>query len=164
MGLKFGMYAGGWKAQCCHKATLGGNDTSWKHWDTDVAMFMAWKIDYLKSDPCCGMGKKQIPHASEIYNEYNHQWDDAFRRAGYLDSVFIQGSGPGRGTNISTFPILLNSWRTTDDVQPNFDSVLRNIHDNDQYAHLAGPGSWVSSSANVSAPCNTKYNTRCELN
>jgi alpha-galactosidase len=140
MGLKFGMYAGGWHAQCCHR---NGNNTSWQHWDTDVALFKKWKIDYLKSDPCVSKSQNTTPLTrADVFNEYNQRWDTAFQRAGYLDSVFFQGSGPTRATNRSTFPILMNSWRTTGDVKPTFESVMENIHANDQYAALAGPGHW----------------------
>ena len=38
-GLILGMYAGGWKAQCCNRGKRGGNDTSWNHWDIDAAQF-----------------------------------------------------------------------------------------------------------------------------
>ena len=142
MGLKFGAYAGGWGAQCCHRGGTSNNDTSWQHWDTDVALFKSWNIDYLKSDPCCGHDPKTTAPLTpaQVFNEYNQQWDAAFRRAGYLDNVFIQGSGPGRATGDNTsWPRLLNSWRTTADVKPSFESVMHNIHDNDQYADLAGP-------------------------
>ena len=66
--MRFGMYAGGWQAQCCHRGGLGNNDTSWQHWDTDAAQFKRWQIDYLKSDPCCGHMKS--PPAEEVFNEY----------------------------------------------------------------------------------------------
>ena len=111
--------------------------------EKEEAQFKRWQIDYLKSDPCYGHMKS--PPAEEVFNEYNRQWDAAFRRIDYLDSVFFQGSGPGRATNSSTFPLLMNSWRTTGDVKPTFESVVKNIHENDQYAGLAGPGHWVSS-------------------
>lgn len=137
-GFKFGMYAGGLHAQCCHRGMAGRNDTSWQHWDTDAAQFMRWGIDYLKSDPCCG--RSVSPPAGEIFDEYNVRWGAAFRRLGYLDSVFFQGSGPGRATNSSSFPVLMNSWRTTADVKATFESVMANIHANDKYAPLAGPG------------------------
>eukprot|EP00660_Eupelagonema_oceanica_P001826 gene1826-17844_t len=136
MGLKFGMYAGGVHAQCCHRG--GGNDTSLGHWDTDVQQFAEWGIDYLKSDPCCG----SIANRTSIFDEYNTQWAAAFRRIGYLDRVFYQGSGPGRASNNTNLPSLLNSWRTTADVKPTFDSVMHNIQDNDKYAALAGPHHW----------------------
>jgi alpha-galactosidase len=153
LGLKFGMYAGGWHAQCCHRGKPGSSDTSWQHWDTDAAHFAELGIDYLKSDPCCGTkaSNETAPLTpAEIFNEYNVRWKEAFSKIGYLDKVFLQGSGPGRALNVSgcaacgdaSWPRLLNSWRTTGDVKPTFASVMSNIHENDRYALRAGPGSW----------------------
>ena len=47
-----GMYAGGLHSQCCNRDLPGANDSSYGHWEQDAAMFVAWKINYLKSDPC----------------------------------------------------------------------------------------------------------------
>ena len=84
-GMLFGMYAGGWHAQCCHRGMPGGNDTSWQHWDVDAATFRRWGIDYLKSDPCCGRDANTTAPLTpaDVFNEYNAQWDAAFRRVGY---------------------------------------------------------------------------------
>ena len=124
------------------------------HWDTDAAHFAELQIDYLKSDPCTGTGpmtNKTAPYTpAEIFNKYNTEWGAAFRKIGYLDKVFLQGSGPGRALNISgcascgdaSWPELLNSWRTTGDVAPTFGSMMSNIQKNDQYAIRAGPGHW----------------------
>eukprot|EP00912_Choanoflagellata_sp_UC4_P000165 UC4_evm1s107 len=142
--MRFGMYAGGWHAQCCHRGLREGNDTSWKHWETDAATFKRWKIDYLKSDPCCGhdMNSTAPLTPADVFNEYNEQWDIAFRNVDYITNVFIQGSGPTRATNSSSWIARLNSWRTGADVKPTFKSVLDNIHQNNNYADLAAPGSW----------------------
>ena len=80
-GMLFGMYAGGWHAQCCNKGKRGGNDTSWRHWDVDAATFARWCMDYLKSDPCCGHNANATAPLTpaDVFNRYNAQWDAAFR-------------------------------------------------------------------------------------
>ena len=159
LNLRFGMYAGGTSnssskygqaAQCCHRGIEGANDTSWGHWDTDAAFFKDLNIDYLKSDPCVGHPPYNVTKpltAQKIFSDYNLAWVAAFKKLDYEQHVFLQGSGPTRacGENASScaaIPSQLNSWRTTADVQPTFDSVLKNIQDNDAYASLAGPHHW----------------------
>lgn len=85
---------------------------------------------------------------AEIFNHYNLEWGEAFRKINYLHKVFLQGSGPTRAVNETgcttcgdaSWPKLLNSWRSTADVQPTFESVMSNIQHNNQYAIRAGPG------------------------
>ena len=164
--IRFGMYAGGPSnsssrygnaAQCCHRGLEGANDTSWGHWDTDAALFKELEISYLKSDPCVGHPPENATApltAQDIFIQYNLAWVAAFKKLGYEESVFLQGSGPTRacGSNASScaaIPSELNSWRTTADVKPTFESVLSNIAHNDAYASLAGPHHW--NDADVSA-------------
>ena len=94
---------------------------------------------------------KTAPYTpEEIFNHYNVEWGAAFRKINYLNKVFLQGSGPTRAVNESgcatcgdaSWPKLLNSWRSGADVRPTFESVMSNIHNNDQYAIRAGSGHW----------------------
>ena len=105
------MYAGGLHTQCCNRAMRGANDTSYGHQDQDAAMFAAWKIDYLKSDPS-GVQAKNI-------GKYNQKWIDAFTKIGYLDKLHFQGDSecgykPRRPPSCENHTAAqANSWRTT---------------------------------------------------
>jgi alpha-galactosidase len=149
LGYKFGSYAGGGPvtdpshhSQCCSRAIVGANDTSYGHWTEDVA-FLVGELgaEYLKSDPCGG------PQQAEYTLAHNRGWVQALKAAGLLDKVHFQGDEQcgalGRPPNAScagATAAAANSWRTTGDIDNSWAKVLRNIEENDAYGPYAGPG------------------------
>ena len=107
------MYAGGLHSQCCNRDLPGANDSSYGHWEQDAAMFVAWKIDYLKSDPC-GVHAK-----GDAIGRFNQRWVDAFTELGYIDKLHFQGDlvcgyRPGASAGcLNRTAAMANSWRYT---------------------------------------------------
>ena len=108
-----GMYAGGLHSQCCNRDLPGANDSSYGHWEQDAAMFVAWKVDYLKSDPC-GVHAK-----GDAIGRFNQRWVDAFTQLGYIDKLHFQGDlvcgyRPGASAGcLNRTAAMANSWRYT---------------------------------------------------
>ena len=139
LGMRFGMYAGGLHSQCCNRALRGSNDSSYGHWEQDAAQFAAWKIDYMKSDPC-GVHAK-----GGAIGRFNQKWVDAFTKLGYIDKLHFQGDlvcGYKAGASskcLNHTAAQSNSWRTTGDIRNNFSYVMKNIQQNNGYARFGGP-------------------------
>jgi alpha-galactosidase len=151
-GFKVGVYAGGGPktdathhSQCCSRAIEGANDTSYDHWEQDVAFLIGeLGAEYLKSDPCGG------PNQEEYVLAHNKGWVDALNKSGHLGAVHFQGDiecqqsdglGPSDRCGEAT-AAAANSWRTTADIRNTWESVLSNIEQNDGAAPFAGPGHW----------------------
>ena len=161
------MYAGGLHSQCCNRDLPGANDSSYGHWEQDAAMFISWKIDYLKSDPC-GVHAK-----GDAIGRFNQRWVDAFTQLGYIDKLHFQGDlvcgyHPGASAGcLNRTAAQSNSWRyvhpelrirnfrarlqlpdrslfsrTTGDIRNNFSYIMKNIVQSNAYASFGGPHHW----------------------
>ncbi len=125
-GLKLGIY------ESAGTATCAGYPGSLDHEGTDAADFAAWGVDYLKYDNCNNQGR-------DYHQRYNAM-RDALAATGRpivyslcewgLENVWNWGSGTG------------NLWRTTDDIQANYASMLGIFHSNAGLARYAGKGAW----------------------
>ena len=135
-------YAGGLHSQCCNRDLRGAYDSSYGHWEQDAAQFVAWKIDYLKSDPC-GVHAK---HGA--IGKFNQRWVDAFTALGYIDKLHFQGDlvcgyKPDASSScLSRTANQSNSWRTTGDIRNDFGVMMKNIQQNDAYTQFGGPHHW----------------------
>lgn len=94
----------------------------------DAAQFAAWNVDYAKYDDC---GEYGLGNA---------------RFVNFADAV----NATGRQIFISTEPYLIvpnpqhatfaNSWRTTNDINANFRTILDRADTNDKWADIAKYG------------------------
>eukprot|EP00729_Bicosta_minor_P005235 gene5235-13696_t len=121
-GLKFGIYSAASSVVCSGRAGSLYNEFR------DAAQFAAWNVDYAKYDDC---GEYGLGNA---------------RFVNFADAV----NATGRPMFISTEPYLIvpnpehatfaNSWRTTNDINANFRTILDRADTNDKWADIAKYG------------------------
>ncbi|GAA1949822.1 glycoside hydrolase family 27 protein [Kitasatospora viridis] len=126
LGLKLGIY------EDAGTATCAGYPGSLGHETQDAASFAAWGVDYLKYDNCSNQGIS----ATTRYTAMR----DALRATGRpilfslcnwgQESVWTWGAPVG------------NSWRTTNDINASYGSMLGIFHANVGLGAFAGPGHW----------------------
>jgi alpha-galactosidase len=125
-GLRLGIY------ESAGTATCQGYPGSLGHEQTDANSFAAWGVDYLKYDNC---NHQNVPD-QQRYTAMRDALANTGRPILYslcnwgLASVWTWGAGVG------------NSWRTTDDINVNFSTMLSIYKANVQLAQYAGPGAW----------------------
>ncbi len=141
-GLKLGIYSSPGPKTCAgYAASLG-------HEQQDAALYAQWGIDYLKYDLC---SFRQAVMAAQAPNDGAEQMrlmeaaytkmDQALKATGRpivyslcqygWDAVWEWG--PQVGANL---------WRTTGDIQPNWDRVYAILEQQAGLAKYAGPGYW----------------------
>jgi alpha-galactosidase len=127
-GLKFGIYTSAGTATCADIGFPGGLD----HEDADARLFASWGVDYLKYDNCNNQGRDAI----ERYTRMR----DALARTGRPIVLAICEWGSTQPWRWAA-PVG-NLWRTTGDIEDNWNSVLGIIRQNHVLAPYARPGSW----------------------
>ncbi len=126
LGLKLGIY------ESAGTFTCAGYPGSLNHETTDANDFAAWGVDYLKYDNCNNQGVDWQVR----YNAMKNALAATGRAIVYSlcewgeDNVWTWGAGTG------------NLWRTTDDINASYGSMLSNFHQNVVLASFAGPGGW----------------------
>jgi alpha-galactosidase len=141
-GLKIGIYSGPGPKTCA------GFEGSLGHEAQDAQLYASWGIDYLKYDLCSfgrAVMQAQAPNDKAeqmrlMYSAYK-KMGDALKATGRpivysfcqygMDSVWEWG--PSAGGNL---------WRTTGDVQANWQSIYNIINQQQGLAKYAGPGHW----------------------
>ncbi|KAF7820279.1 alpha-galactosidase-like [Senna tora] len=126
-GLKFGIYSDA-GSQTCSKSMPG----SLGHEDQDAKTFASWGIDFLKYDNCENNDispKERYPKMSE-----------ALANSGR--TIFFSMCEWGSEDPALWAKSVGNSWRTTGDIQDNWDSMTSLADQNDKWASYAGPGGW----------------------
>jgi alpha-galactosidase len=127
-GLKFGIYTSAGTMTCNELGFPGSLD----HEDQDARLFASWGVDYLKYDNCNNQGRDAV----ERYTRMR----DALARTGrpIVFSICEWGSNqPWRWA-----PGVGNLWRTTDDINDSWGSVLGILGQNSRLAPYAKPGAW----------------------
>jgi alpha-galactosidase len=128
-GLKLGLYSTPGPKTCEH------NEGSYGHEEQDAQTYASWGVDYLKYDYCSTGAvytQDQLPMA---YGKMH----DALMRAGrpIVFSIHARGKvwewGPVIGANL---------WRTTDDIQDNYNRMALIGFGQAGLATFAGPGHW----------------------
>ncbi|KAG6399106.1 hypothetical protein SASPL_140580 [Salvia splendens] len=126
-GLKLGIYSDAGYFTCSNKmpGSLG-------HEEQDANTFASWGIDYLKYDNCNNDGSKPIVRYPVMTRALMNaglpiffslcEWGDM------LPALW--------GANVG------NSWRTTNDISDNWDSMVSRADQNEVYAEYARPGGW----------------------
>ncbi|CAL0322328.1 unnamed protein product [Lupinus luteus] len=126
-GLKLGIYSDAGNLTCSQQmpGSLG-------HEDQDAKTFASWGIDYLKYDNCANNDispKLRYPPMSE-----------ALLNSGR--PIFFSLCEWGQEDPATWAKSVGNSWRTTGDIEDNWDSMTSRADTNDQWASYAGPGGW----------------------
>ncbi|GMY18570.1 alpha-galactosidase 1-like [Fagus crenata] len=126
-GLKLGIYSDAGYYTCSR--TMPG---SLGHEDQDAKNFASWGIDYLKYDNCYNDGSKPIDRYPVMTR--------ALMKAGrpiFLSLCEWGDMHPALwGFNVG------NSWRATNDISDNWQSMVSRIDMNEVYADFARPGGW----------------------
>jgi alpha-galactosidase len=125
-GLKFGLYTDAGRRTCQGRPGTYGSE------DVDARTFAEWGVDYVKEDWCNAEGLD----APTQYAKFR----DALAQTGrpIVFSICEWGSaspwdwGPATG----------NLWRTTNDIEDNWTSMLSNLDISGQHAAAARPGAW----------------------
>eukprot|EP00250_Pteridium_aquilinum_P034002 c6834_g1_i1 orf=175-1377(-) len=125
-GLKIGIYSDAGALTCERRPG------SLYHEIRDASTFASWGIDYLKYDNCFNLGikpKLRYPRMRDALNKTG--------RPIYFSLCEWGQDNPAEWGNA-----VGHSWRTTDDIQDNWASMVAIADLNDQWAAYAGPGGW----------------------
>jgi len=130
-GLKFGIYSSPGPKTCA------GYEGSYGHEEQDAKQYAAWGVDYLKYDWCSASKVYKPEEMSAVYKKM-HQ---ALVRTGHpivfslcqygRRSVWEWGASVGG-----------NLWRTTGDIEDNYNRMYSIAHAQDGIEPYAGPGHW----------------------
>ncbi|KAH9620894.1 hypothetical protein KSS87_008484 [Heliosperma pusillum] len=126
-GLKIGIYSDAGYYTCSKKmpGSLG-------HEQKDAYTFASWGIDYLKYDNCNNDGSKPIVRYPVMTRALMNA-----RRPIFLSLCEWGDMHPALwGSQVG------NSWRTTNDIADNWDSMVSRADMNEIYAIHARPGGW----------------------
>ena len=125
-GLAFGIYTDAGTKTCQRRpGTLG-------HEEQDARTYAAWGVDYVKEDWCNAAGlTAQTQYA---------QFRDALAHSGRPIVFSICEWGSNQPWEWA--PSVGNLWRTTDDIEDKWPSMLANLDQNGQHASAERPGAW----------------------
>ncbi|XP_039019343.1 alpha-galactosidase 1-like isoform X2 [Hibiscus syriacus] len=126
-GLKLGIYSDAGYFTCSKKmpGSLG-------HEEQDAKAFASWGIDYLKYDNCNNDGSKPTVRYPVMTR--------ALMKAGR--PVFFSLCEWGDMHPAEWGAPVGNSWRTTNDIADNWESMISRADQNEVYAEYARPGGW----------------------
>ncbi|HXR71468.1 glycoside hydrolase family 27 protein, partial [Actinocrinis sp.] len=125
-GLKLGIY------EDAGTHTCKGYPGSLGHESQDAKLFASWKVDYLKYDNCYNQGVSAQTRYTTMRNALQ-----ATGRPMVYSICEIGFSSPWLwAANVG------NLWRTTNDIQPNYASMLSIFHKNVTLSQYAAPGHW----------------------
>jgi len=125
-GLLFGIYTDAGTNTCQGRpGTLG-------HEVQDARTFAAWGVDYVKEDWCHARGLD----APTQYRKFR----DALTHTGR--PIILSLCEWGYNQPWDWAPKIGQLWRTTDDIEDKWGSMLSNLDQSAQHAAVAGPGHW----------------------
>jgi len=125
-GLKLGIYSSAGTKTC------QGKPGSLYYEEKDAEVFAKWKIDYLKYDNCYNEGLSNFIRYPKMRDALN-----STGRPIYYSLCQWGNQDPATwGSEVG------NSWRTTGDIQDNWNSMIDIADLNNQWAAYAGPGGW----------------------
>ncbi len=125
-GLKFGIYTDAGTKTC------QGRPGSYGHEEGDARTYAGWGVDYVKEDWCNASGLD----ARAQYAKFR----DALARARRPIVFSICEWGSNQPWDWA--PKVGNLWRTTDDIEDKWTSMLANLDQSGQHATVARPGAW----------------------
>ncbi|HLW78813.1 MAG TPA: glycoside hydrolase family 27 protein [Terriglobia bacterium] len=130
-GLKFGIYSSPGPKTCA------GYEGSYGHEVDDAKQYAAWGVDYLKYDWCSADKVYKRDQMQAVYKKMHDALVSTGRPIVFslcqygLRSVWEWGASVGG-----------NSWRTTGDINDNFDRMLSIADVQNGIESYAGPGHW----------------------
>ncbi|XP_073316382.1 alpha-galactosidase 1-like [Primulina huaijiensis] len=126
-GLKLGIYSDAGYFTCSKKmpGSLG-------HEEQDAKTFASWGIDYLKYDNCNNDGSKPLVRYPVMTQALMNTGRPIFFSLCEWGDMHPATWGFKIG----------NSWRTTNDISDNWDSMVSRADQNEVYAEYARPGGW----------------------
>ncbi|PPD66195.1 hypothetical protein GOBAR_DD36925 [Gossypium barbadense] len=126
-GLKLGIYSDAGYFTCSRRmpGSLG-------YEEQDAKTFASWGIDYLKYDNCNNDGSKPTQRYPVMTR--------ALMKAGR--PIFFSLCEWGDMHPAEWGAPLGNSWRTTNDISDNWESMISRADQNEIYAEYARPGGW----------------------
>ena len=134
LGMKYGLYT------ASHEFTCQGRPGSYLHETRDADAYCDFGVDYVKIDACGGRGyaKKDRRKSWQLFRD---AFDACHARTGraVVESVESCGTVDECGAWVGDVAHL---WRTTNDIQNNWASVLANADATERLWSLAGPGHW----------------------
>ena len=134
-GLKIGLYSSPGPTTC------GGYTASYQHEAQDAATYAKWGFDYLKYDWCSYdqvvHGDHSLPSLEKPYNVMGAAL--AVQPRDIVFSLCQYGEGDVWKWGASTGG---NSWRTTGDIQDNWNSLHGIYESQAGHSAYAGPGHW----------------------
>ena len=125
-GLRFGIYTDAGTKTC------QGRPGTYGHEVQDARTYAAWGVDYVKEDWCNARGLD----APTQYRKFR----DALARSGRKIVLSLCEWGSNQPWDWA--PKVGNLWRTTDDIEDKWPSMLANLDQNAQHRSVAGPGGW----------------------
>ena len=125
-GLLFGLYSDAGNMTCAGRPGSLGYET------IDAITYALWGVDYLKYDNC---------HSDGIPPEKRYPvMRDALNKTGR--PIFYSLCEWGVDDPATWAPEVGNSWRTTQDISDNWDSMINRADLNNMWWFYAGPGGW----------------------
>ncbi|RDS79252.1 glycoside hydrolase family 27 protein [Dyella monticola] len=137
-GLKFGIYSSPGPKTCA------GYTGSYGHEAQDATLYASWGVDYLKYDLCSFTdslkGKPEAEQVAMMKAAYL-KMHEALKATGRPIVYALCSYGWGRvwawGKDVGA-----NLWRTTDDIEANYVSMMFNASAQQGLQRFAGPGHW----------------------
>jgi alpha-galactosidase len=125
-GLKFGIYTDAGTKTC------QGRPGTYGYEDEDARTYASWGVDYVKEDWCNANGLK----ADVRYAIFRKALDKTGR------PIVLSICEWGSNQPWDWAPEVGNLWRTTDDIEDRWPSMLANLDQSSQHSHIAHPGAW----------------------
>ena len=130
-GLKLGIYSSPGPKTC------GGYEGSYGHEEQDAKTYAEWGVDYLKYDWCSAARVYRGDQVRPAYQKMGSALAKCGRPMIYSFCEYGMGDvwtwGQGAGGNL---------WRTTGDIQDNWNSISEIGFAQGRLAAYAGPGHW----------------------
>jgi len=140
-GLKFGIYSGPGPTTCA------GYAASYNHEQQDANTWAAWGVDYLKYDLCSFTKAILKPAAGDDQQKALAMIEQAYTKMHQslvntgrpiVFSVCYSEYSPWRWAPVAGG----NLWRTTNDIQPSYESMALIGFEQAGLSKFAGPGHW----------------------
>ena len=125
-GLLFGLYSDAGEYTCA------GRPGSLGYEEIDAQTYAEWGVDYLKYDNCYNKKISSLDRYPKMRDALNRTGRPIFYSLCQWGEEDVATWGKEVG----------NSWRTTGDINDNWNSMLNIIDINDKSYQYAGPGGW----------------------
>src|SRR3954463_783866 len=125
-GLRFGIYTDAGLKTC------QGRPGTYGHEEQDARTYASWGVDYVKEDWCNATGLN-APKQYALFRK-------ALNKTGQPIVLSICEWGSNQPWDWA--PSVGNLWRTTDDIEDRWSSMLANLDQSAQHYRAARPGAW----------------------